>query len=287
MASKYVLKYWQSDPSNILYNIVFSREKRPFGATGSNIRELALKMVLIRRGSVDWQINGQLYHVSEGDVLLMSGGKQRRLQLVTDPQGLVYEYLRFMPMLLYPDIELAETMFIRSRGGDVIKSDTDTAKYIESTFNDIIRDTEAENGYTAVTVKARIILMLATLAGSAKKASNATGICSPSDYKLISDAVDYIYAHSSEHCTEKEIAAHFYVSPYYFSRLFQSCMGTGFSDFVRRVRIENTLNRLRKESRNGMRINILDAALDAGFGSSAGFYKAVKEIYGKTPKDLL
>ncbi len=286
MAKKHI-KHWESDPSNILYNITYIQAKRPFNASGANMRELALKIVLIRKGSGDWQINGRVYHVSEGDVLLMSGGKQRKLQLVTDPNGLTYEYLRFMPMLLYPDIELAETMFIRSRGGDVIKGDTDAAKYIEATFNDIIHDIEAENGYTAVTVKARIVLMLSTLAGSTKKTANSTGICTPADYKLISDAVDYIYAHSNEHCTEKEIAAHFYVSPYYFSRLFQSCMGTGFSDFVRRVRIENTLGRLRNEKNNGMRLNILDAALDAGFGSSAGFYKAVKDIYGKTPKELI
>ncbi len=251
------------------------------------MRELALKIVLIRRGSAEWQINGQLYHVNEGDVLLMSGGKQRRLQLVTDPDGLIYEHLKFMPMLLYPDIGLAETMFIRDRGGDIIKSETDVAKYIESTFNDIIHDIESESKYTAVTVKARITLMLAALANNIEYSSNSASICSPSDYKLISDAVDYIYTHSNEQCTEKEIAALFYVSPYHFSRLFQNCMGMGFSDFVRRVRIENTLNRLRKERNNGMRINILDAALEAGFGSSAGFYKAVKDIYGRSPKELI
>lgn len=283
-----IMRSWQSDPKNILTNINFVREKRSYGAKGSNIKALALKIVLIRKGSVNWQINGQVYHVSEGDVLLMSGGKQRRLQLVTDPNGLIYEYLKFMPMLLYPDIELAETMFIRSRGGDVIKSGTDAAKYIESTFNDVIRDIESGNGYTAAAVKARIVLMLATLAGTTKKSSDAAaGICSPSGYKLISDAVEYIYTHSSERCTEKEIAAHFYVSPYYFSRLFQSCMGTGFSDFVRRVRIEKTIEKLRTENKNGIRINILDAALESGFGSSAGFYKAVKDIYGKSPKDLI
>ncbi len=280
-------KHWQSDPSNILYDIAFNRERRPFGATGLSMRELALKIVLIRRGSAEWQINGHLYHVNEGDVLLMSGGKQRKLQLVTAPEGLVYETLKFMPMLLYPDIGLAETMFIRSKGGDVIKREADTAKYIESTFDDIIRDIESESDYIAVTVKARIILMLAMLAGNAKKPSGAANICSPSDFKLISDAVEYIYAHSAQHYTEKEIAAHFYISPHHFSRLFQICMGTGFSDFVRRVRIENTLNRLRIEKSNGMRVNILDAALDAGFGSSAGFYKAVKDIYGRSPKELI
>ncbi len=268
-------------------NIAFSRGTRAYGASGATVRERSLKIVLIREGSADWQINGQLYHVSKGDILLMSGSKQRKIQLVTDPNGMTYEYLRFMPMLLYPNIELAEILFVCGRGGDVIRGETDAAKYIKSTFDDIIRDIESGNAYTAVTVKARIVLMMATFAGNAHKASSASSIHSPSDYKLITDAVDYIYAHSAEHCTEKEIAAHFYVSPYYFSRLFRTCMGTSFTDFVRRVRIENTLTKLRIENNNGMRINILDAALEAGFGSSAGFYKAVKAIYGKSPKELL
>jgi len=281
------IKLWQSDPSNLLNNIVFVRQQVCYGSSGPNVRELPLKIVLIRKGSVEWQINGHMYIVSEGDVLLMSGGKQRRLHQVISPDGLMFEYLQFLPMLLYPDIELAEVLFVRSHGADVIKNGSDAAKYIESTFNDVLNDISSGSAYCAAAVKARIVLMLATLASSADKTEDGLSICSLSGYKLISDAVEYIYNHSTERCTEKEIAAHFYVSPYYFSRLFQSCMGTGFSDFVRRVRLENVIERLKNESENGKRINILDAALEAGFGSSAGFYKAVKDLYGKTPKELI
>lgn len=63
---------------------------------------------------------------------------------------------------------------------------------------------------------------------------------------------------------------------------FKRFTGIAISRYIALNRVQNVILRLRTQDEN-----ILDAALECGFGSSSGFYKTFHEITGKTPSEFV
>lgn len=74
------------------------------------------------------------------------------------------------------------------------------------------------------------------------------------------------------------------VSRHHLSQLMNQHLETSFHDFVSAYRVEES-KRLLLEV--GGRRSILDIGFEAGFGSSATFYRAFKKHVGVTPRDFL
>ncbi len=72
------------------------------------------------------------------------------------------------------------------------------------------------------------------------------------------------------------------LSPSSLSRLFKKQVGVSLTTFRNRCRVEQFLN----VYGDGRTRNMLDAALEAGFGSYAQFYRVFKQIMGGTPSDF-
>ena len=81
-----------------------------------------------------------------------------------------------------------------------------------------------------------------------------------------------------------DLALRLGVSRHQLSELVNQHLGTTFRDYVNRHRIAEAQRLLRDM---GSRRSMLDIGLDAGFGSSATFYRAFKKHVGMTPKDYL
>ncbi|MDH4197044.1 MAG: AraC family transcriptional regulator, partial [Candidatus Aminicenantes bacterium] len=65
-------------------------------------------------------------------------------------------------------------------------------------------------------------------------------------------------------------------SPFHFHRIFSALVGETLSDFIRRLRLERSAQRLIDNPKK----SIIEVALDAGFGDSAAFAKAFRERFG-------
>lgn len=66
------------------------------------------------------------------------------------------------------------------------------------------------------------------------------------------------------------------------SRLFRIQMGISLADYRNRQRIERFYDLYRQ----GQRSTVLQAALDAGFGSAAQFYRVYRAVTGQSPSSL-
>ncbi|MCF7953935.1 MAG: AraC family transcriptional regulator [Spirochaetales bacterium] len=78
----------------------------------------------------------------------------------------------------------------------------------------------------------------------------------------------------------EELARRVGVSRSYLSRQFALEMGTNIVDWRNFIRIENYLKQKNED------LNILDRALDAGFGSYAQFYRVHRQVLGYPPQGL-
>ena len=100
---------------------------------------------------------------------------------------------------------------------------------------------------------------------------------------LIGDIITYINDNYKEEINLDKLADHFGYSKYYFSRLFNSCMGTSITDYISIIRVNKVLEMLKNTD-----VTIVDAIYSCGFSSVPTFYRVLKKNYFyKKIEDLL
>lgn len=94
--------------------------------------------------------------------------------------------------------------------------------------------------------------------------------------------LSYIWEHYMEPLTLKSVAAEFYLSEGYFSRLFQEMSGKSFSDYLRSVRLSAARRELLRA-----KSSVTETAFSCGFGNVNTFIEAFHREYGLTPGTFL
>lgn len=91
--------------------------------------------------------------------------------------------------------------------------------------------------------------------------------------------IDYIQNHYDEELNLTKLAEVACFSKFHFHRLFRTLVGETLNEFVRRVRLEKSIQKLTRERSK----SITQIALDCGFSSSQNFAKAFGQRFGMTP----
>jgi AraC-like DNA-binding protein len=84
--------------------------------------------------------------------------------------------------------------------------------------------------------------------------------------------------------TGEQLASGLGVSPGHLARSFKREMGLSLVDYRNRLRIERFFETVQRGDGN---VNLLTAALEAGFGSYAQFHRVHRKFVGATPRDVL
>ncbi len=95
---------------------------------------------------------------------------------------------------------------------------------------------------------------------------------------VIYKAVDYIKKHYNQKISLKEVADYVLLSPSYFSKIFKTEMETNFSQYLNKVRVEQSKVLLLNN-----RISLVDVALMTGFEDQSYFTKVFKKLTGISP----
>lgn len=89
---------------------------------------------------------------------------------------------------------------------------------------------------------------------------------------------EYIEKHLCENISFADVAKASLFSPWYARRLFLEFTGVTPSEYIRKLRLKQSALKLRDED-----VNILDVALDSGFGSVDGYQRAFRKEFGCNP----
>ena len=89
---------------------------------------------------------------------------------------------------------------------------------------------------------------------------------------------EYIEKHLRENISFADVAKASLFSPWHARRLFLEYTGVTPSEYIRKLRLKQSALKLRDEN-----INILDVALDSGFGSVDGYQRAFRKEFGCNP----
>ncbi len=95
----------------------------------------------------------------------------------------------------------------------------------------------------------------------------------------INRVLDFLYAQLATPVNLVELANLAGLSPFHFHRVFQALVGETPHDFVKRLRLEKSLQLIRFGKRNSM----TQIALECGFASSSDFTRCFKSRYGVAP----
>ncbi|MCR5282446.1 MAG: AraC family transcriptional regulator [Lachnospiraceae bacterium] len=98
--------------------------------------------------------------------------------------------------------------------------------------------------------------------------------------KAVRKMQDYISDHISEEITIGDLAEASSFSPWYARRIFIKYLGMTPAVYIRRLKLSKSALRLRDEA-----CQILDVALDMGFGSVDGYQRAFRREFGINPKE--
>lgn len=109
-------------------------------------------------------------------------------------------------------------------------------------------------------------------------ASHAPRNQGPHDSKM-KKALRYIDAHLSDELRLEDVAAHVYLSPYYFSKLFKKYQGIGFNAWVNRQRMASAREMLCHSD-----WSIASIARNLGFSQTSYFCKVFRQTYQVTPQ---
>jgi AraC family transcriptional regulator len=91
--------------------------------------------------------------------------------------------------------------------------------------------------------------------------------------------IDYIHNHYDEDLNLTKLAEVACFSKFHFHRIFRAMVGETLNDFVQRIRLEKSVQKLTTD----LNKSITEIALDCGFSSSQNFAKIFKSHYGMTP----
>ena len=97
---------------------------------------------------------------------------------------------------------------------------------------------------------------------------------------FISTARNFILAHAGEPLRLRDVAEHIHVSAHYFCKVFKKATGMGFSEFLRRARVENA-----KQALANSVLPIGEVADQSGFGSLSQFNRTFRRYAGCSPKE--
>lgn len=232
-------------------------------------------------GDVDYTVDGSLYHLASGDILLINPTELHKPVPRSDTDK--YERVVFW---------INKSYLQRIENG-IFEECFDTKK---DSYSKILRPSPAErnqlfslskalvgeyygNAFGAKACSYGLLLQFLTLINRISRANNAEENGDYSTPTFISKIVEYINSHYSEKLSLDGIANHFFINKYYLAHQFKSSVGTSLYRYISLKRLNAAYSLLCDG------VPASEAGLQCGFGDYTSFFRAFKAEYGISPSE--
>ena len=234
-------------------------------------------------GEGRYYVNGDVYEVSDGDIILFNNVEPHGWTVEDSLELLV---MVFQPELIANGFSLLDYDYLEpflQRGTNfknVLSSSEQVTKDIYHLLMEISAEDEAHPVGYQLMIKANILKILTLLIrfSQDKNKSDRSLTRKTMEIKRLANVFDYINLHYDDKLTLTEAAEMAYMSPNYFSQYFKKVTGQKFSDYVNGLRIKKA-----KELLDTGEYTVVDAAMSCGFRNMSNFYRMYKRYTGSTP----
>lgn len=231
-------------------------------------------------GSRKYFINDAVYLIKPGDMAVIDQDDPHKTASIDDSahtrivMNFSEDYLEKLSSLL-PTKEL---LHVFSTGVKVLSLSAKQRMIVGNLLErlcDLSQKDEGNNDALCVLLVAELLLILSRLAEEQKNSDQPSS-------KLSNKTIDRITKYISENyattLTLQSIAAQFYISPFYLSRLFKKVMGISIVEYINSVRIRMAMHFM--ETTN-LRVN--DVSERIGFQTYSHFSRVFKQSTGLSP----
>ncbi len=231
----------------------------------------------IKRGSGVWQIGTEAAKIQTGDFVFLNNLECRRL--ISSNEPITIESLWFPTTLCSSTAteECAQLFYGRGRGHThVIQSQT-----INEVFERIQAELLSWCSFSLLAALCYELICLSVreydrLLPGALIDSAAHDL---TDAELVTRSLSYIHSHLADELSVPFLAAEAGMSRSHYTRKFEKYVSLSPAEYIVHCRVTRFLSQYRGAG------NILELAMECGFTSSSGFYKAFGKICGCSPSE--
>jgi xylan 1,4-beta-xylosidase len=232
-----------------------------------------LECVLLLKGKLQVEINGDIYHMSPDDIVLIN---------CRDIHSYSAQYDNLAIMLLIEEDflknECEEVLNCTFQCNSILQLDSDNFYEIKRHLTRMLLVHMKKEEGSDLEFRALLFRFLVTLMQRFKATNNSPHGKQRQNTASLSHVVDYIQRNYASTISLADTAKQMYLSPQYFSKYFKSKMGTSFLQYLNQVRLEHAVVSLL-----GTNQPIIKVAMDHGFANAKAFSAAFQKQYGKSP----
>lgn len=233
------------------------------------------ELYYLRKGERVYFINGELYTVKSGDIIVINPHDVHRTTSSSIPE---FEriLINFTDDFIFQDALSKDLPLLPFKHGSrlirfPVQEQVSTEKLIlEMMYESKVK----QSGYTEY-IKSLLTKLLIQIYRQPYKEPAA--FHSPI-HERISKVATYLNVHYQEQLTLEKVAAHFFISPSYLSRTFKKVTGFHFSEYIQAIRMREARRQLVETNEK-----ILSIAENVGYPSIAHFNKTFKKMTDVSP----
>ncbi len=244
-----------------------------------------LRIIRVLKGEAEITIDKKSYIIKENDIMVLNNLTPRQFSKLMEEE-LIFEVFAFSIMIIKNESNFLSLYYSRPNSFNPIVTVNDTGYNHLNTIFDILKERIKKDNHSQSEIKviSSLICSVNSLIfdiiktkeenlGTEKSEHNI------STFEIIAKSINYIFENISQPMNVALLAKRYNVSREYFSRIFKKYVGITPSKFITRCKVDNVIYIIRYRN-----MNILDAAMEGGFNTSSGFYKAFHSIYKMSPK---
>jgi AraC family transcriptional regulator, arabinose operon regulatory protein len=223
-------------------------------------------------------INETVYTAQKGDLILIYPNDIHR---TTSSEALKCERILINFSESFLDVELSRCPILLKpeyAGAPFIRFPIDIQASVEELLLKLLHECEAMQLAYETYVRSLLMELLVLMYRYSVKASVKQHPSNHPMHNKINEIAAYLNEHFQENVSLQEVAALFYISPSYLSRIFKKITGFKFTEYVQIIRLREA-KRLLRESKEPISM----IAHKTGFEHPAHFNVMFKKATGVTP----
>lgn len=236
-----------------------------------------------RKGETSICIEGNLYNVNEGDIIILNPDE---LHVSTKKENCYMEKIvlhisdTLVQQLGGDRTVFFDTIANKPKGiGNLIPAETVNELSLNTKINKCLAYAKKNSLEAQILLTCKVIELLSQFSAYVERFENLN-VCPASSNKVVNQIMDYINRHYTEDITLEGLAKRFHFSKYYISHLFKDHVGISPYDYLimRRLYICNNLMRGKHTVRQ--------ACFMVGFNNYSNFYRLYKKHFSITPQQF-
>lgn len=268
-----------------------SRTFEIFHYRDSYLNEVALhhhdfyEIYYFLNGNVNYIIEGRTYHLTPGDLLLISPLELH--QPLIQPEKHPYERIvlwidkQFIEQYTTEAVSLTRCFDVSAPDHtNVMRLTSQQRQRIADLLERLLDEGQTDSYGRDLMMNGLLVEFLVEVN---RISTSGTALTDPENRSapLVAEVLDYINEHYHEPLTLDSLAAHFFVSKYHLLHEFNRHVGTSVYRYI----IQRRLIIARQMLADGL--TPTDVYQQCGFGDYANFYRAFKAEYHMSPKEYL